>query len=75
MRRGEVWGRWAITIALPVIVGACAATPRDASLAMQDPNEVRLHTNPLLSDNQQQIVHISEPHTTVPAMTTRPRPR
>ena len=39
MRRGQVWARWAITIALPVIVGACAATPRDASLPLQDPNE------------------------------------
>jgi phospholipid-binding lipoprotein MlaA len=39
MRRGQGWGRWAITFVLPVIVGACAATPRDASLPVQDPNE------------------------------------
>jgi len=39
MRRGQRWGRWAITFVLPVIVGACAATPRDASLPVQDPNE------------------------------------
>src|SRR5262249_38248760 len=39
MRRGQRWGRWAITFVLPVIVGACAATPRDASLPGQDPNE------------------------------------
>src|SRR5262245_64168955 len=39
MRRGQAWVRWAITVVLPVIVGACAATPRDASLPVQDPNE------------------------------------
>src|SRR5262245_8198117 len=39
MRRGQGWVRWAITFVLPVIVGACAATPRDASLPVQDPNE------------------------------------
>jgi phospholipid-binding lipoprotein MlaA len=39
MRRGQAWVRWAITFVLPVIVGACAATPRDASLPVQDPNE------------------------------------
>src|SRR5215471_4708764 len=39
MRRGQRWGRWAITFVLPVIVGACAATPRAASVPVQDPNE------------------------------------
>src|SRR6187549_1070286 len=58
MRRGEVWGRWAITIALPVIVGACAATPRDASLAMQDPNE---HSNrQMLAMNQEMLRPVAE---------------
>ena len=53
MRRGQVWGRWAIIVALPVIVGGCAATPRDASLAMQDPNE---HSNrQMLAVNQEML--------------------
>src|SRR5215471_19462861 len=39
MRRSWAGVRWAITVVLPVIVGACAATPRDASLPVQDPNE------------------------------------
>src|SRR5215813_7269542 len=39
MRRSWARVRWAITVVLPVIVGACAATPRDASLPVQDPNE------------------------------------
>ncbi|HZP70374.1 MAG TPA: VacJ family lipoprotein [Pseudolabrys sp.] len=39
MRRSQAWVRRAITFVLPVILGACAATPRDASLPIQDPNE------------------------------------
>ena len=39
MRRGQVWVRWAIACVLPILVGACAATPRDASLPINDPNE------------------------------------
>ena len=39
MRRSQIWGRWAITLALLVVVSACATTPRDASLPLQDPNE------------------------------------
>ena len=35
MRCAQVWGRWAITIALPVIVGACATTPRDAATRLE----------------------------------------
>ncbi|HEY7229929.1 MAG TPA: VacJ family lipoprotein [Pseudolabrys sp.] len=51
MRRGQAWVRWAITFALPVLVGACAATPRDASLPIQDPNE---HANrQVLAMNQE----------------------
>ena len=58
MRRGQVWGRWAIIIALPVIVGACAATPRDASLAMQDPNE---HANrQMLAVNQEMLRPVAQ---------------
>jgi phospholipid-binding lipoprotein MlaA len=39
MRRGQVWVRSAIACLLPILVGACAATPRDASLPIEDPNE------------------------------------
>lgn len=67
MRRGQVWGRWAITIALPVIVGACAATPRDASLALQDPNE---HANrQMLAVNQELLRPVA-----VAVQTVVPRP-
>lgn len=67
MRRGQVWCRWAIIIALPVIVGACAATPRDASLAMQDPNE---HANrQMLAVNQEMLRPVA-----VAVQTVVPRP-
>jgi phospholipid-binding lipoprotein MlaA len=63
MRRGQVWGRWAITIALPVIVGACAATPRDAALPLQDPNE---QTNrQMLAVNQELLRPVAEAVQTV----------
>ena len=63
MRRGQVWGRWAITIALPVIVGACAATPRDAALPLQDPNE---HANrQILAVNQEMLRPFAEAVQTV----------
>jgi len=39
MRRGQVWVRWLIACVLPILVGACAAMPRDASLPINDPNE------------------------------------
>jgi len=58
MRRGQVWGRWAIIIALPVILGACAATPRDAALPLQDPNE---HANrQVLAMNQEMLRPVAE---------------
>lgn len=58
MRRGQAWVRWAMTIALPVIVGACAATPRDASLPLQDPNE---QTNrQMLAVNQEMLRPVAE---------------
>lgn len=67
MRRGQVWGRWAITIALPVIVGACAATPRDAALPLQDPNE---HANrQVLAMNQELLRPVAE---TVQTVVPRP---
>lgn len=63
MRRGRVWGRWAIIIALPIIVGACAATPRDASLPLQDPNE---HANrQVLAMNQEVLRPVAEAVQTV----------
>jgi phospholipid-binding lipoprotein MlaA len=39
MRRGQVLVKWAVACVLPIIVGGCAATPRDASLPINDPNE------------------------------------
>ncbi|HSL80032.1 MAG TPA: VacJ family lipoprotein [Pseudolabrys sp.] len=63
MRRGQVWGRWAIIIALPVILGACAATPRDAALPLQDPNE---HANrQVLAMNQEMLRPVAEAVQTV----------
>jgi phospholipid-binding lipoprotein MlaA len=63
MRCGQVCGRWAITIALPVIVGACAATPRDAALPLQDPNE---QTNrQMLAVNQELLRPVAEAVQTV----------
>lgn len=67
MRCAQVWGRWAITIALPVIVGACAATPRDAALPLQDPNE---HANrQMLAMNQEMLRPVAE---TVQKVVPRP---
>src|SRR6476659_2210743 len=58
MRRGQVWGRWAITIALPVIVGACASAPRDAALPLQDPNEQA--NRHMLAMNQEMLRPVAE---------------
>ena len=58
MRRGHVWGRRAIIIALPVIVGACAATPRDAALPLQDPNEQA--NRQMLAMNQEILRPVAE---------------
>ena len=63
MRRGQVWGRWAITIALPIIVGACAATPRDAALPLQDPNEQA--NRQMLAVNQELLRPVAEAVQTV----------
>ena len=63
MRRSQVWGRWAITLALPVVVAACAAAPRDASLPLQDPNE---HANrQVLAMNQEMLRPVAEAVQTV----------
>jgi phospholipid-binding lipoprotein MlaA len=67
MRRGQVWGRWAISIALPIIVGACAATPRDASLPLQDPNEQA--NRQMLAMNQEILRPVAE---TVQTVVPRP---
>jgi phospholipid-binding lipoprotein MlaA len=67
MRRGQAWARWAITIALPVIVGACAATPRDASLPLQDPNEQA--NRQVLAMNQEMLRPVAE---TVQKVVPRP---
>jgi len=58
MRCAQVWGRWAITIALPIIVGACAATPRDAALPLQDPNEQA--NRQMLAMNQEMLRPVAE---------------
>jgi phospholipid-binding lipoprotein MlaA len=39
MRRARRWAKWAIACVLPVLLGACAGVPRDASLPLNDPNE------------------------------------
>lgn len=39
MRGTQPWLRWAIACIAPLLVGACAALPRDASLPIRDPNE------------------------------------
>jgi phospholipid-binding lipoprotein MlaA len=39
MRRAEVCLRWAMALSLLVLMSACASTPRDASLPLNDPNE------------------------------------
>ena len=63
MRRGQAWRRWAITLVLPVIVGACAATPRDASLPVQDPNEQA--NRQMLATNQEILRPVAEAVKTV----------
>jgi phospholipid-binding lipoprotein MlaA len=39
MRRARGWAKWAIACAFPLLLGACAGLPRDASLPMNDPDE------------------------------------
>ena len=67
MRRGHVWGRRAIIIALPFIMGACAATPRDAALPFQDPNEQA--NRQMLAMNQEILRPVAE---TVQKVVPRP---
>ncbi|HET8974617.1 MAG TPA: VacJ family lipoprotein [Pseudolabrys sp.] len=63
MRRGQVWGTWAIIIALPIVVGACAATPRDVALPLQDPNEQA--NRHMLAMNQEMLRPVAEAVQTV----------
>jgi phospholipid-binding lipoprotein MlaA len=39
MRHARAWVTWAIALALPPLLAACAGVPRDASLPINDPNE------------------------------------
>jgi phospholipid-binding lipoprotein MlaA len=39
MRRARGGRKWAIACALPLLLGACAGLPRDASMPISDPNE------------------------------------
>jgi phospholipid-binding lipoprotein MlaA len=58
MRRARGWGKWAIACVLPVLVSACAAAPRDASLPLSDPNEEM--NRRVLAANQAILRPISE---------------
>jgi phospholipid-binding lipoprotein MlaA len=58
MHRAKSCVRLAIACVLPVLVGACASTPRDASLPINDPNE---QTNrQLLAANQAVLRPVAE---------------
>jgi len=39
MRHARGWIHWAVASALPLLLGACAGVPRDASLPINDPHE------------------------------------
>jgi phospholipid-binding lipoprotein MlaA len=39
MRYARVWVEWALALALPLLLGACAGLPRDVALPVSDPNE------------------------------------
>ncbi|HET9715846.1 MAG TPA: VacJ family lipoprotein [Pseudolabrys sp.] len=58
MRRGRVWIRSAIILAFAAFVGGCAATTRDASLAVQDPNEQA--NRRMLAMNQEVLRPVAE---------------
>src|SRR5215813_12950779 len=67
MRLGQAWIRWMIACVLPVLVGACSATPRDASLPIQDPNEES--NRQVLAMNQQMLRPVAQ---VVQAVVPRP---
>src|SRR5262249_11647699 len=51
MRRAQKWARWAAASALPLLLGACAGVPRDASLPINDPYEES--NRPIMMANQE----------------------
>ena len=53
MRRARNWVRLALGSALPLLVGACAGVPRDASLPVDDPHE---ETNRHIMKGNQEIL-------------------
>src|SRR5262249_17943062 len=58
MRRARVWSKWLTAGATALLLSACASTPRDASLAISDPNE---NTNrQVLATNQKILGPVSE---------------
>jgi len=67
MRCGQIWGARAIILALPVVVAACASTPRDASLPLHDPNERA--NRQMLAMNQEVLRPVAK---TVQAVVPRP---
>jgi phospholipid-binding lipoprotein MlaA len=67
MRRGLVWVRWAMACVLPILAGACAATPRDASLPLNDPNEQA--NRQVLAMNQEVLRPVAD---VVKAVTPKP---
>ena len=67
MRCGQIWGRWAIVLALPVVVAGCASAPRDASLPLHDPNERA--NRQMLAMNQEVLRPVAK---TVQAVVPRP---
>jgi phospholipid-binding lipoprotein MlaA len=58
MRSAPGWGQRAIACILPLLVTACAAAPRDASLPISDANEVT--NRQVLAANQRVLGPISE---------------
>src|SRR5262245_59894183 len=67
MRCSQIRARWAIVLALPVVMAGCASAPRDASLPLQDPNE---HVNrQMLAMNQEVLRPVAK---TVQTVVPRP---
>ena len=54
MHRAQAWGIRSIAWALPALVSACAGTPRDATFAINDPNE---QTNRRIFAANQAVLH------------------
>jgi len=67
MRCSQILGARAIILALPVVVAACASTPRDASLPLHDPNEQA--NRQMLAMNQEVLRPVAK---TVQAVVPRP---